>query len=128
MVALTNTFVQEKDLPLDKAIHMCQAREAAKKQRTTIQQGTGHLHDSVPHDKVLAFPYKLQSLLAFCFGNDSVFTHPYKETVRMLMNAFQWDSTETAVKFAHTLLCCYLQLRQQLNDVLLNNRLSEPCF
>ena len=40
-------LLQEKDLSLDKTVHMCQAQEAAKKQRAAIQQGPGHLHESV---------------------------------------------------------------------------------
>ena len=40
-------LLQEKDLSLDKAIHMCQAQEAAKKQRAAIQQGPSYLHESV---------------------------------------------------------------------------------
>ena len=39
-------LLQEKDLSLDKVICMCQAQEAAKKQRATIQQSPTH-HDSV---------------------------------------------------------------------------------
>ena len=40
-------LLQEKDLSLDKAIHMCQGQEAAKKQRAAIQQGPSHLHESI---------------------------------------------------------------------------------
>ena len=35
-------LLQEKDLILDTAIHMCQAQEAAKKQQAAIQQGPSH--------------------------------------------------------------------------------------
>ena len=42
-----DTVKHLKYLTLDKAINMCQAQEAAKKQRATIQQGPGPLHNSV---------------------------------------------------------------------------------
>jgi len=44
MVTPLNTFY--KKISLDKAIHMCQAQEAAKKQRAAMQQGSSHLHES----------------------------------------------------------------------------------
>ena len=40
-------LLQEKDLSLDKTVHMRQAQEAAKKQRAAIQKGPGNLHESV---------------------------------------------------------------------------------
>ena len=40
-------LLQEKDLILLKAVQLCQAQEAAKKERPTIQQGPSHLHKSM---------------------------------------------------------------------------------
>ena len=40
-------LLQEKNLSLDRAISVCQAQEAAKKQRAAIQQGPSHLNESV---------------------------------------------------------------------------------
>ena len=40
-------LLQEKDLSLDRAISVCQAQEAAKKQRAAIQQGPSHLNESI---------------------------------------------------------------------------------
>ena len=40
-------LLQEKNLSLDRAISVCQAQEAAKKQRAAIQQGPSHLNKSV---------------------------------------------------------------------------------
>ena len=38
-------LLQEKDFSLDRAISVCQAQEAAKKQRAAIQQGPSHLNE-----------------------------------------------------------------------------------
>lgn len=40
-------LLQEKDLSLDRAVSVCQAQEAAKKQRAAIQQGPSHFNESV---------------------------------------------------------------------------------
>jgi len=58
-------LLQEKGLTLEKTINMCEAQEAAKKQRATIQQEPSHLHDSIAALKTQK-PFTLQHLCPGC--------------------------------------------------------------